>query len=90
MDFDLIAWDDDGDEQGNVQHIAEHGVTPEEVEDILEAAFESDVFRSQSSGRPAVIGETSGGRTLIVIYEIDREGGFTIIRPVTAYDIEDG
>jgi hypothetical protein len=36
-----------------------------------------------------VIGETSDGRTLIVIYEIDREGGFTIIRPVTAYDIED-
>jgi hypothetical protein len=35
MDFDLIAWDDDGDEQGNVRHIAEHGVTQDEVEDIL-------------------------------------------------------
>lgn len=31
----IIAWDMDDDPEGNVQHIAEHGITVEEVEEVL-------------------------------------------------------
>jgi hypothetical protein len=35
IDFDLIAWDDEDDPRGNVQHIAANGLTIEEVEQVL-------------------------------------------------------
>jgi hypothetical protein len=33
-----IIWDLPDDPKGNVQHIAEHDVTPEEVEEVLRIA----------------------------------------------------
>ena len=33
----FFEWDDAADPEGNVQHIAEHGVTPEEVEAVLKS-----------------------------------------------------
>jgi hypothetical protein len=39
---------------GNIGHMAEHGVTPDEVEHVLANPIESDV--SESSGRPVVFG----------------------------------
>lgn len=38
MRIDQVLWDLDGDPDGNVQHIAEHGITVDEVEDVLHAA----------------------------------------------------
>ena len=35
MQIQRIVWDLDEDPDGNVQHIAEHGVTVGEVEDVL-------------------------------------------------------
>ena len=46
----------DDDEGGNVDHIAEHGLTPDEVESALD-----DIRRhttSRSTGRPAIFGTT--------------------------------
>jgi hypothetical protein len=51
MPFDSIIWDLDDDPEGNVQHCALHGVTKEEVEEVLENATDADV--SRSSGRPS-------------------------------------
>jgi len=79
--FDAILWDLDDDPDGNVQHCADHGVTREEVEDVLENATDIDI--SRSSGRPVVFGETSTGRHLMVVYEsVDA----TTVYPVTAYE----
>jgi hypothetical protein len=51
IDFDLIAWDDEDDPRGNVQHIAANGLTIEEVEQVLhDPANRSTV--SRSSVRP--------------------------------------
>ena len=38
MRITRIVWDLDDDLEGNVQHIAEHGLTIEEVEDVLYVA----------------------------------------------------
>jgi uncharacterized DUF497 family protein len=82
MPISSIFWDLDDDPDGNVQHCAEHGVTKEEVEDVMQNATDIDV--SRSSGRPVVFGETRTGRHLMVVYEaIDAD----TVYPVTAYDV---
>ena len=65
MQISRIVWDLDDDPDGNVQHIAEHGISTEEVEDVLYAATE--VVASESSGRPTTFGETSAGKYIAVV-----------------------
>lgn len=60
MGFRRTYWDLDDDPRGNVQHIAEHEVTKEEVEEVLE--HPEGIERSRSSGRCIAFGETSTGR----------------------------
>ena len=82
MPFDAILWDLDDDLDGNVEHCAEHGVTKEEVEEVLQNPTDVDV--SRSSGRPVVFGDTRAGRHLMVVYErIDP----VTVYPVTAYEV---
>jgi hypothetical protein len=88
MTFDIIEWDEPGDVPNNVEHIAAHNVSPEEVEEVLRSVPDRKVFPSRSSGRPSVIGDTAAGRTLFVTFERDDIGGYIIITPVTAYDYE--
>ena len=77
-----VIWDLDDDPDGNVEHCAEHGVSKEEVEEVLDFATDHDV--SRTSGRPAVFGDTHAGRHLMVIYEeIDADS----VYPVTAFDV---
>ena len=79
--FDII-WDDGP--GGNMAHLAEHGVTPEEAEEILTRS--AKVERSRSSGRRIAFGRTRAGRNLAVVYEqIDD----VTVLPVTAFDLED-
>src|SRR3954463_15510480 len=73
--FDFVEWDD-----ANTEHIADNGITIDEVEDVLDSPDARPV-RSRSSRRPAVIGATSTGKTIIVIDERDKDGGDVIIRP---------
>ncbi len=61
MDDAIVAWDDDDDPDGNVAHIALHGLTPDEVEDVLlDPTLPID--SSASSGRPCKFGYTGTGR----------------------------
>jgi hypothetical protein len=53
MRYFQIIWDDENDPVGNVQHIAEHGLTIEEVEYVIENPVSEDV--SASSGRPCFL-----------------------------------
>jgi uncharacterized DUF497 family protein len=80
--YGAIVWDLDDDPDGNVQHCAEHGVTKEEVEDVLQNPTDTDV--SESSGRPVAFGDTSTGRHIMVVFEeIDAD----TVYPVTAYEV---
>jgi uncharacterized DUF497 family protein len=66
-------WDLQEDPEGNVQHIAEHGVTVEEAEEVVRDCYEAAVA-SRSSGRPMVFGWTSTGKHLTVTFEVvDKE-----------------
>ena len=79
-----VFWDLEDDPGGNVQHISEHGVTPEEVEQVVGNVTLLDV--SRSSGYSIAIGETQAGRTLVAAFEEVDENAFY---PTTAYDLED-
>jgi uncharacterized DUF497 family protein len=80
-----IIWDLDDDPDGNVQHIEEHSVSTEEVEDVLEDP-ESDLAVNRSeSGNNLTFGYTSDGRYLAVVWEHVDDDPLTV-KPITAYD----
>ena len=79
-----IIWDVADDADGNVQHIAEHGITVAEVEEVLLDRDSADTI-SRSSGRPITFGYTASGRYLAVVWEHIDDDPLTIY-PITAYD----
>lgn len=82
----LIDWDEPDDEGSNQAHIAEHGLTPEEVESVF--YDERTTFDlSHSSGRPIAFGTTSTGRFIAVVFEVLNVADPLIIRPITAYEV---
>jgi hypothetical protein len=66
-----------------VAYIDQHGVTPEEFEQVLEAPVEETT--SRTTGNPIAFGFTASGRKLAIVYK--KYDVFTVI-PVTAYDVE--
>lgn len=79
--FDIV-WDESLPD-GNVAHLAEHGVSREEAEEVLMNAVSRE--KSRSSGRWIAFGRTASGRALAVVYEMIDE--ITVV-PVTAFDVE--
>ena len=82
MHFDTIFWDPDDDVDGNVQHIADHGLSKDDVEWVLGSPLSEGT--SRSSGLPAVWGHTPEGDYIIVVYE---QVDVDTIRVVTAYEV---
>ncbi|MDP1799689.1 MAG: hypothetical protein Q8K78_19505 [Planctomycetaceae bacterium] len=64
----------------NVQHLAEHGVTPEEFEEVVTAAR---WIETSSSGSDMVRGSTAAGRFLVCVF--DQIDDVSVI-PITAYE----
>ncbi len=75
----MFDWDD-----ANADHIARHGVTPEEVEEALNDRhrMSSTAYNAPDERRSAVIGATLDGRILFIVFT--RRRGTT--RVVTAWD----
>ena len=75
-----IIWNEEP--GGNVEHIEEHGLTVDDVEQVLANPDSEGV--SRSSGLPSAFGRTPDGRYIIVVYEaVDPD----TIYPVTAYAV---
>jgi uncharacterized DUF497 family protein len=68
----------------NEQHLAEHGVTPDEFAEVV--CDPDRVETSRSSGRPIAFGATSAGRYLACVYELLDE---TTVYVITAFEAED-
>ena len=78
-----VVWDDEPGQ--NVQHIADNGLTPDEVDEVLLDDL-IPVNRSKSSGRPCKFGHTSAGKYIIVIWDTLCDDPL-MIYPVTAYEV---
>jgi hypothetical protein len=64
-----------------VQHLAEHGVSRDDFEQVVSNPDRTGV--SRSTGRPCCWGATADGRQLFCVYEFLDD--LTIV-PVTAYE----
>lgn len=82
MRYFQVIWDDDDDLDGNVQHMAQHGLTVDDAEHVLENPTDETI--SRSSGRPCCFGYTPAGEYITVICEM--VDGDTIY-PTTAYEV---
>ncbi len=68
---------------GNIDHIAEHDLEPEDVENAYLTADEFTT--SRASGRPAFKGLARDGRYIFVVYDQLDENTVYV---VTAYEID--
>ena len=79
MPWYSFLWDPDSE-----QHLAQHGVTPYEFEEVV--CNPDSVGESRSTGRPIAFGYTSTGKYLAYLYElVDPD----TVLPVTAYEVDD-
>jgi uncharacterized DUF497 family protein len=78
MPFFEFFWTDE-----NIAHIAEHGVSLDEFEAIVQDPSDTDI--SRSSGDLVAIGPGDDGRVLICVYEMLDA---LTVHPITAYEIE--
>ena len=70
--------------EGNVRHLADHGVSPQEAEEVLTNPIATDT--STSTGRPIAFGFTLAGRKIAVVYE---QVDSITVYPITAFEVED-
>lgn len=73
--FDFLWYDE------NEEHVAEHGVTKEEFEEVAQWGQRREV--SRQSGHPIVFGRSTGKYIACVVEELDE----LLILPVTAYEV---
>jgi uncharacterized DUF497 family protein len=76
-----VAWD-----EGNIEHIAEHNVTPEEAEELFsdpDNVLSEDIEHSTIEKRFLIIGKTEQGRLLYQIFTRRGES----IRVISSRDI---
>ncbi len=79
----MFAWDLIDDPDGNVQHLAEHGVDQAEAEYVILRGVRAT---SRRSGHVVSFAHTPEGRYLAVVWErVDDDP--LIVRPITAYDV---
>ena len=63
MPLYFFIWDDD-----NERHIAEHGVTMDEFEEVV--CDPVGAGESRTTGRPIAFGYTTSGKYLACVYEV--------------------
>lgn len=78
-----VIWDDEP--GGNVEHVAEHGLTPDEVDEVL-LDDSIPTAHSATTNRPCKFGFTSTGKYIIVIWDEVNDDP-RMIYPVTAYEV---
>jgi uncharacterized DUF497 family protein len=76
MPFYFFIWTDE-----NEQHLADHGVSPDEFEEVVQ--HPQRVETSRTTGRPIAFGTTGAGRELACVYDLIDE---STVYPVTSYE----
>ncbi len=79
MEITEFEWDDD-----NIEHVARHHVSPDEVEDV---AFDDEPWVKRGRGETRyMLGYTVAGRYLFVVYVLKGKGR---ARVITAMDMDE-
>ena len=75
-----FVWDEE-----NIPHIATHGLTPDEVEPVVQNP-RNVVTWSRSTGRSSTFGMTKTSKYIIVVWEEVKDQPWTV-RVTTAYEV---
>ncbi|MBI2916920.1 MAG: hypothetical protein HYY01_02915 [Chloroflexi bacterium] len=78
MRIESLQWDD-----ANMAHVALHGVTPQDVEEVC---FGFHIARREAGQRYVLAGQSAAGKYLNVVVE---QVGGGLFRPVTAFEMGD-
>jgi uncharacterized DUF497 family protein len=81
----VLIWDLDDDPDGNVQHVAEHGLTKDEVASVFADPNQVTEPDRGYEGRFVTKGETYTGRYVVVAWEHVDDDPLTVY-PVTAFE----
>jgi uncharacterized protein len=79
MEILEFEWDDD-----NIEHIAKHGVLPDEIEEV--AFYDEPWIKKGRSNSRYMLGYTVGGRYLFVVYVLKGHGA---ARVITSMDMDE-
>jgi hypothetical protein len=77
MPYYFFMWTDE-----IIDHLAEHGISPEDFEQVVSRPV--DVRVSRSSDSPAAFGNTEDGRYIIAVYDFVDD---VTVLPRTAYEV---
>lgn len=75
-----FEWD-----ENNVEHLAHHGITPQEVQELYDGRIVHRRGGTRRPGRVRILGRTASGRYLALVIE-PKEGD--LIRPFTGWEME--
>jgi uncharacterized DUF497 family protein len=75
----VFDWDD-----ANVLHLARHGIDPSEAEDVVAGPSVAQRGSQRHAERYRVLGRTTGGRYLVILYDMLPDGR---IRPFTGWEM---
>lgn len=84
MQIEVIYWDMEDEPDGNVEHVAEHGITIDEFEDVV-LNPNNPVVESRSSDNFITFGYTSTGKHIAAVWALVSDEP-RAIRPVTAFE----
>ena len=87
MHVEQIFWDLEDDKEGNYWHIVieGHGITKEEVEEVLSDPG-NPTDHSRSSDENITFGHTSSGKYIAVVWNEVTEDPLAVY-PITAYEV---
>jgi hypothetical protein len=80
MQIRAVVWD-----EWNEEHIARHGVVPEEVEEVLAGLFAPPFIQRARQGSYRALGQTADGRYLSVFFVVRPTRA---VYPITARDMD--
>lgn len=81
MAYYEYLWSDEA--GGNVEHVAEHGLTPDDVEWVFENFIGQTV--SRKTGMLLRFGHTEDGRHIVVVFEWADDTKILVL-PLSAYE----
>lgn len=82
--WDRFEWDDEEKKNGNIQHLRDHGIEPEEAEECFRNEFLFAPDERRFDDVYVLDGKTSRGRKLRLIFQDKGKG---LARIITGWDL---
>lgn len=83
--WDKFEWDDENKKNGNVQHLRDHGIEPEEAEECFFHDYEFSKHERRFDDVYILDGRTDRGRRLRLIFQ---DKGDRLARIFTGWDLK--